>query len=130
MKALSLMLAVIAMKVSSAGAADLYLIANPSLDITVDAIRDVFVGEKQFQAGIKLTAIDNLSSQKDFLEKVMKLDSVRYGNIWTKKSFRDGLNAPPSRGGDAEVMAFVRANAGAVGYVASPPSGVKTVAKF
>ena len=130
MKIIAPWLAVLALMVSPAKATDLYLIANPSLDITVDAIRDAFVGEKQFQASVKLLAIDNVSAQKDFLEKVMKLDSVRYGNIWIKKSFRDGLNAPPTRGGDAEVLAYVRANAGAIGYVASPPTGVKTVAKF
>jgi ABC-type phosphate transport system substrate-binding protein len=130
MKPFSLILTAFAFMVSSAAAAELFVIAHPSLNISVDAIRDVFVGEKQFQAGIKLAAVDNLSCQKDFLEKVMKLDGASYGKIWTKKSFRDGLNAPPTRSGDAEVLAYVRANAGAIGYVTSLPNGVKTVAKF
>jgi hypothetical protein len=130
MKINSLSLVVFALTALPATAGEIYVIAHPALEITVDAVRDVFVGEKQFQSGVKLAAIDNLSGQKEFLEKVMKLDSVRYGNIWTKKSFRDGLNAPPSRGNDAEVLAFVRANAGAVGYVTTPPAGVKTIGKF
>lgn len=130
MKTHTFILLVLAMMAPSANAGDIYLIAHPSLDISVDAIRDVFVGEKQFHSGVKLAAVDNLAAQKDFLDKVMKLDSVRYGNIWTKKSFRDGLNAPPARGGDAEVLAFVRATPGAVGYVTTLPSGVKAVAKF
>lgn len=130
MKINSLSLAVLVLTAVPAIAGDIYVIAHPALEITVDAVRDVFVGEKQFQSGVKLAAIDNLSGQKEFLDKVMKLDNVRYGNIWTKKSFRDGLNAPPSRGSDAEVLAFVRANVGAVGYVTTPPAGVKTIGKF
>jgi hypothetical protein len=130
MKNLSLMLAAVAMMATSAGAGELFLIVHPSLEISVEAVREVFVGEKHFQAGTKLAAVDNLSCQKEFLEKVMKLDGTSYGKIWTKKSFRDGLNAPPARSGDAEVLAYVRANVGAIGYVTSPPSGVKTVAKF
>ncbi len=130
MKTHTLILVVLALMAPSAKAGDIYLIAHPSLDISVDAIRDVFVGEKQFHSGVKLAAVDNLAAQKDFLDKVMKLDSVRYGNIWTKKSFRDGLNAPPARNGDAEVLAYVRATPGAIGYVTTLPNGVKTVAKF
>lgn len=130
MKNFTLTLVMLVVNLTTSHAGELYVIANPSLDITVDAIREVFVGEKQFQGGVKLAAVDNSAAQKDFLEKVMKLDTARYGNIWIKKSFRDGLNAPPARSGDAEVLAYVRANAGAIGYVASPPSGVKTIAKF
>jgi hypothetical protein len=124
------MLALMASIALPAIAGDVYLIAYPSLEISADAIRDAFVGEKQFHAGVKLAAVDNLAVQKEFLEKVMQLDSVRYGNIWTKKSFRDGLNAPPARNGDADVIAFVRANPGAIGYISTPAPGVKIVAKF
>ena len=130
MKTCPLILALLALSAQPANAGDIYLIAHPALEISVDAVRDVFVGEKQFHSGVKLAAVDNLAAQKDFLDKVMKLDSVRYGNIWTKKSFRDGLNAPPARGNDAEVLAYVRSTPGAIGYVTTPPKGLSTVAKF
>lgn len=130
MKNLIYLLAVLMSIAPPAIAGDLYLITHPSLEIPSGEVRDVFIGEKLFQSGVKLMPMDNLAAQKDFLDKVMRLNNVQYNNIWTKKSFRDGLNVPPTRGSDAEVLAYVRANAGAIGYVMTPPTGVKTIAKF
>lgn len=111
-------------------AVDVYVIANSSLELSGDDIRDVFVGEKQTAGSAKIVPMDNASLQKAFLEKVVKVDATRYGAIWTKKGFRDGLNAPVVKGGDAEVIAAVKATPGAVGYVSSAPAGVKVVQKY
>lgn len=113
-----------------AAAGDVYVIVNNALALTVDEARDVFLADKQVSGGIKLTPIDNASAQKDFLEKVIKLDAAKYSGIWTKKGFRDGVNPPPVKNSDSEVVAFVKATPGALGYVTSPPTGVKVLQKY
>lgn len=116
--------------VASAFAADVYVITNNATTISENDIKDIFLGEKQIVEGTKVVPIDNASAQKDFLEKVLGANAAKYNNVWTKKGFRDGLNPPPVKSGDAEVIAAVKATPGAIGYVSSAPSGVKVVRKY
>lgn len=111
-------------------AADVYVISHPAVDLSADDIRDVFVGEKQIAGGTKLVPMDNASLQKDFLEKVVKIDASKYSAVWTKKGFRDGLNPPQVKSGDAEAISAVKATPGAVSYVSSAPQGVKVIRKY
>lgn len=111
-------------------AADVYVIANGSVSPTPDDIRDVFLGEKQIVGSIRIVPMDNAALQKDFLDKIIKLDATKYSSIWTKKGFRDGLNPPPVKSSDAEVIAAVKATPGAIGYVSSAPAGVKVIQKY
>lgn len=111
-------------------AGDVFVIANNATTLTSEEIKDVYLGDKQLIGASKAMPIDNSALQKEFLEKVIKVDSAKYGAIWTKKGFRDGLNPPPLKSGDAEVIAVVKATAGAVGYVASVPAGVKVIQKY
>ena len=49
---------------------------------------------------------------------------------WQQQIFSGGNTPPPVMGSDAEVLAFVRANPGAIGYVSAgtaPGAGVKVV---
>lgn len=111
-------------------AADIYVIANNGLALTAEDIRDVFVGDKQIAGSTKVIPMDNASLQKEFIEKVLKIDGPKYSNIWTKKGFRDGLNPPAVKSGDAEVISAVKSTPGAVGYVSSVPAGVKLIKKY
>jgi ABC-type phosphate transport system substrate-binding protein len=111
-------------------AGDLFVIANNSLELSADDIREIFIGDKQISAGSKVVPMDNAALQKDFIEKALKLDPTKYASIWTKKGFRDGLNPPPVKSGDAEVIAAVKSTPGAISYVSSLPAGVKLVKKF
>ncbi len=113
-----------------AWAGDLYVVANAGVNLAEGEVRDVFLGDKQMAGAIRLVPIDNASTQKEFLEKVIKIDASKYGAVWTKKGFRDGLNAPAVKSGDAEVLAFVRGTPGAVGYVRSKPTGVTIIEKY
>lgn len=116
---------------SSAIAADVYVIAHPSTKVGTDAIREIYIGEKQFAGEIKIIPVDNAGAQTDFLEKALKLDSTRYANLWVKKSFRDALNPPSMRNSDKDVIDFVRKTPGAIAYVSSaPPSGVVLIQKY
>jgi ABC-type phosphate transport system substrate-binding protein len=110
--------------------ADVYVVANASLALNADEIRDAYLGDKQIAAGTKLVVLDNAAQQKDFLDRALKLDAAKYNAIWIKKGFRDGLNAPAVKSGDAEVIAAVKGNPGAVGYVSAPPKDLKVIAKY
>lgn len=116
--------------VGPAMAGDLYVISNTSLKLSSDEVRDVFLGDKQVADGVKLVPIDNSSAQGEFLGKVIKVDATKYGSIWVKKGFRDGLNPPPLKSSDAEVIAAVKATPGAVGYVTSRPAAVQILQKY
>lgn len=111
--------------------ADLFVIANPTAQITAGEIKEVFTGEKQFAGSTKLVPIDNGPAQEVFLDAAMRMDAPRYNTIWTKKSFREGAIPPTVKSGDAAVLEFVRRTPGAVGYVtSSPPSGVIVIRKY
>jgi hypothetical protein len=113
-----------------AARADIYIIANPSVRLTPEEAREVFLGEKQLVGSVKLVPFDNASAQPEFLEKVYRMDVGKYNTLWAKKGFRDGLNPPAVKGTDLEVISTVKATPGAVGYVGSAPSGVTVIQKY
>jgi hypothetical protein len=110
--------------------ADVYLICNSAVKLSADEARDVFLGEKQLAGNVKLAPFENAAVQAEFLGKVLQMDAGRYSTLWTKKGFREGLNAPPVKGNDLEVVSSVKANPGGVGYVSSPPAGVTVIRKY
>ena len=106
----------------------LYVICHPSVLVSPEELRDVFLGEKQFAGGVRITPADNRAAQTVFLERVLKMAAAKYSTSWTKKSFRDGVNPPPMKGSDAETIEFVRHQVGACSYVTTAPgSGVNIV---
>lgn len=119
--------ALVLMAAQSVFAGDVVVISNPGVNLSENEVRDVFLGEKQFAGGVKLTPVDNAALQESFLSKMIQMTSAKYAGIWTKKAFRDGLTAPAMKSGDAEVIEFVKRTPGAVGYVGSSPGGVSIV---
>jgi hypothetical protein len=114
----------------AARAGDLYVISNSGTTVSAADVREIFLGEKQIAGSVKLVPVDNTASQDQFLAKVMKMEAAKYTASWTKKSFRDGVSAPPVKGSDAETIEFVKQTAGAVSYVGNSPAGVNIVGKF
>ena len=112
---------------AEAAHAELFIIANPSTQITPGDIKDVFTGNKQFAGGTKLIPIDNGPVQEAFLAAALKMEASRYNTIWTKKSFREGMIPPTVKSGDTDVLDFVRRTPGAIGYVSSPPPTSVTI---
>jgi hypothetical protein len=106
------------------------VIAHASVTLTAAEVKEVFLGDKQLAGGVKLVPVDNASAQADFVSKVLQLETAKYTSLWTKKAFREGLNAPAVKGSDAEVAAFVKATPGAVGYVAAAPAGSRVISKY
>jgi hypothetical protein len=106
------------------------LVAHASVTLSADEVRDVFLGEKQLAAGVKLVPVDNAAVQQEFAAKLLHIEVPKYTSLWMKKSFREGLNAPAVKSNDAEVLAFVKSTPGAVGYVSVAPAGVRVIARF
>ncbi|MBL8482929.1 MAG: phosphate ABC transporter substrate-binding protein [Rhodocyclaceae bacterium] len=113
-----------------AWAQQVVVIANPGVQVGAGDIGDIFLGEKQFAGSVKLVPVDNAGLQAAFLSKAMNMDANKYNGRWVKKSFRDGVNPPPLKSGDAEVTEYVKRTPGAVGYVGSVPAGVTVVNKY
>jgi hypothetical protein len=115
----------------AAQAGDVYVIANGVSSLGAEDVKEIFLGEVQFAGALKLTPIDNANAQADFQARVLRMAAAKYSAAWTKKAFRDGLNAPPIKGTDAEVIGFIKANPGAIGYVSSAPGpGVQLLGKY
>ena len=105
-----------------------WVICHPSVNLSEDDLRDVFLGEKQFSGPVRLLPADNRAAQTLFLAGVLKMAYAKYSMSWTKKSFRDGVNPPPIKGSDAEALEFVRREVGACSYVTTRPgNGVQVV---
>lgn len=113
-----------------AQAGDIYVIAAQPLALSAQDVKDVFLGEMQFAGGVKLAPVDNGALQAEFLERVMRMAPNKYAGWWTKKAFRDGVNAPPLKSTDVQVLIHVRSTPGAIGYVSEPPAGVHVVGRY
>jgi hypothetical protein len=111
--------------------ADVYVICNAGLELSKEDIADVFLGEKQVAGGKKLTPMDNGPIEVTFLQKVLRTTKVKYEMQWAKVAFREGLNAPQVKSGDADVIAGVKESPGGVGYISQVPGpDVKVLGKF
>ena len=110
--------------------AELYVISNSGLNVEPAELKAIFLGDTQFSGSVKLDVTDNTAAQAVFLSKALAMDKAKYDALWVKKSFRDGVNQPPARGSDTEVIDFVKKTPGGIGYVISEPAGVKVIQKF
>lgn len=129
----SLRTLVVAFSIAGSGqthAQNLFIIANSATPIAAGDIKDVFTGEKLFAGSTKLIPVDNGPAQETFLSTALGMGAARYNTIWTKKSFREGVNPPSVKAGDNEVIDFVSKHNGAVGYVRSEPHGVAIIRKY
>lgn len=106
------------------------VIAHPSVTLSADEVRELYLGDKQLAGSVKLVPIENAAEQAAFLATVLHADAAKYSARWTKKAFREGLTAPGVKSNDAEAIAFVQATPGAVAYVGATASGVKVLLKY
>jgi hypothetical protein len=114
-----------------ATADDLYIVCHAGVSLVAADIRDLFLGEKQVLGAVRLVPVDNIAAQPIFLEKVLKMDGIKYATTWAKKSFRDGINPPPALANDGAVLEFVKRTPGGCGYLgADPLAGVTVIGKY
>ena len=113
-----------------AQAPTIYVVAAQGVNLTGSDVKEVFLGDKAFSGSAKLVPIDNASARDAFLNKTLGLTASKYESIWTKKAFRDAVNPPRVLMNDSDVIDYVKRTPGAVGYVASAPSGVTVIQKY
>lgn len=107
------------------------VIAHPSVRLQAGEVRDVYLGERQLAGDLRLQPVDNSAAQEAFLAAVLQTNARNYQARWTRKTFREGLPAPPVKGSDAEVMSYVRTTPGAIGYLSgSAGPGVVVIDRF
>lgn len=125
-----LLIAALFMCNEGAFAGEVFVISNGVATMTAEELKEVFLGESQFAGTLKLQPVDNAGAQAEFLARVLNMAAQKYVSVWRKKAFLEGLNAPPMKATDAEVVNFVKTHGGAIGYVTTPPQGVHVVGKF
>jgi ABC-type phosphate transport system substrate-binding protein len=96
---------------------EIIVIAHPNTKIPVSDLRDVYLGETQYAGSTRIVAVHNSALQSEFTQRVLGMDAAKYRNWWTKKAFRDGLNPLQIVATDVEVIEFIKANPGAIGYI-------------
>jgi hypothetical protein len=115
----------------AAVADDLYIACHVGVSLAPADVRDVFLGEKQFFNNVRLVPVDNAAAQPAFLEKVLKMNDLKYATTWAKKSFRDGISPPPAMANDSAVLDFIKRTPGGCGYLgADPLGGVTVIGKY
>ena len=124
LRVLSLCVAVLLAGGAVADAHAQTLITNTGVTIAPADVRIIYIGEKQFAGAVRLVPVDNTSAQERFLGTFVKVDSGKYNSIWAKKSFREGVNPPPAKASDGEVVEFVRRTPGAIGYITDASKAV------
>jgi len=116
----------------SASGADIYVIAGPDVKLSVEDVRELYLGDKEFSGEVRLVPVDNQAALSEFVVKALGMNPQRYNILWVKKAFRDALNPPAVKAGDFEVLEFVKRTRGAVGYVSSVPRDkeISVIGKF
>lgn len=130
MQRLASLAACLCMWACSTASHALDVIAHDAVALDLEEVRDTFLGEKLLVGSLKLIPVDNAASQEEFLSKVLQTDSRKYYARWSRKVYREGLVVPAIKGTDAEVLAFVRATPGAIGYVRKAGPGVKVLRSY
>jgi len=127
-----LLAALLSLGCGSASGADIYVIAGPDVKLSVEDVRELYLGDKEFSGEVRLVPVDNQAALSEFVVKALGMNPQRYNILWVKKAFRDALNPPAVKAGDFEVLEFVKRTRGAVGYVSSVPRDkeINVIGKF
>ena len=109
--------------------------ANPTTAIKkMDAMRIFMKKMRAWPGGLSAEPVDQKDTspvRKEFLSTVIGKDAASMNAYWQSQLFVGRTTPPPVKGSDADVIAFVAASKGAIGYVAAGtalPETVKAVA--
>jgi ABC-type phosphate transport system substrate-binding protein len=106
--------------------------ANPVSALTRDEVSKLFLKRTtSWSAGGQVAVVDLAKSSKvreAFSQAVHKRAASAVDSYWQQQVFSGKDVPPPEKGTDADVIAFVKSNPGAIGYVAAASTdGVKVV---
>ncbi len=109
--------------------------SNPANAVAAAELARVFRKTvRQWTNGVSITPVDQSfqsAVRLRFSQDVLGRSPGQMQEYWLRETYSGGEVPPPVRDSDAAVLEFVRANAGAVGYVSSTvglPAGVKALA--
>jgi len=100
---------------------------------TSSEVANLFLGKTtQWSNGNKATPVDQVKSTTPgvaFLGKIVKMSEGDFKNLWVEKMLSGEAEPPQVKSNDAEIIAFVKANSNAVGYISAstPRDGVKVL---
>ncbi len=133
-----LSLAFVTLLLSTTAFAEVAVIVNSSNSATINEsdISRIFLGKiKKYSTGDKITLINLKKGQAargEFDKKVLNKSASQVKAYWSKLMFSGKGKPPKELASDKDVLAFVAANPGAMGYVAqgSVDGSVKVVKTF
>lgn len=100
---------------------------NPIGNLNLAEIRKYFLKEQQtWPNGEKIRSVDrngNSPERRAFLEKVLKLSADEMEQYWISIRYQKGVAVPPKLNTDHEVVEYVGAYEGAIGFVNSKSIG-------
>lgn len=119
-------------------AEEIIIIANnayPADSISLTMVRDIYLGEKTTEDGLRIKPYDqnNPEIRRKFLVRVLGMSEDRYNAYWIKKVFQEGGAPPVKKSSSLEVIEGIRAEVGGIGYVwrhEGGVSGIKTLLKI
>lgn len=106
-----------------AAAAEIAIVANksyPASEITLPELKKIYLGEKEYEAGIKINPLDQKESnpiRRQFAEQLLGSSVPVYNGYWLKRVFREGTIPPRVRENAREVLESIGDDPGAIGYV-------------
>ncbi|MBI1821544.1 MAG: hypothetical protein HY036_02235 [Nitrospirae bacterium] len=108
--------------VSNLHAEEIAIIVNetgPLVNLSEITIRDIYLGEKKFEGGVRIEAINYPEGPvKDaFFQAVLKMTSREFKLHWTKKLFGEGGELPLTETDPRDIIEAVKKKRGAIGYV-------------
>ncbi len=107
--------------------------ANPVSSLTkADASKLFLKKSSKWDHGAEVQPVElpgSSSIRGSFTQEIHNKKPAAISAYWQKLIFAGRATPPPEKGSDAEVVAYVQANPGAIGYVSSGASvsGVKVV---
>lgn len=107
--------------------------ANATETISQSELADIFLKKKtKWEDGTAIVPVDlsaNSATRKIFSRQVLNKGVGEIRTYWQQAAFSGSGTAPLERASDSDVVSFVKANPGAVGYVSASTdvTGVKTL---
>ncbi len=107
--------------------------ANPTTELSTDAASKLFFKQStKFASGTAAQPVDQAKAspvRAAFSKAVLGRPSAAVETYWQQQIFSGKDVPPPAKASDDDVIAFVKANPGAIGYVSAGAStaGVKVV---
>lgn len=107
--------------------------ANPVSSLTKAEASKFFLKKRgKWSHGAEVQPVElpgSSSVRGSFTKEIHSKKPAAISAYWQKQIFSGRATPPPEKGSDAEVVAYVQANPGAIGYVSSGASvgGVKVV---